>query len=355
MTTTILCLLATVQSPNAVLARFAPAMKALSAFEVKFQFRGGRGDVAADVLIQKGKSLRFDAAANTGDNFTLSVSPAGYIELERKQKVYEKFAYPGGIAIYPARISALGGVFPKFLQVGSLNQMFPGTATVRSAGTEVLNGQVCDKVSVQFKGAMGDTSMAFSISRAGLIYYYRVIGKSMQGTIDQTWRVLSYTKYPSIPQSRFDAPVPDGFMPFALPDRVYPATVDEPLNLKGWVDSRTGAKWQVPAHKPVLFLLTSPDSMPGERAVKALRSWKAELEQKGVVVVVGSDAASRGEASGRLINPDGKSRAAMSVPATPMFFLVDAGGKLRNLWMGIAPGKEKTMESDVLQAVSKLK
>jgi hypothetical protein len=104
-----------------------------------------------------------------------------------------------------------------------------------------------------------------------------------------------------------------------------------------------------------MFLLTSPDSVPGERAVKALRIWRAKLEEKGVVVAVGSDAKSADEASGRLINPGGHCLAEMSAPATPMFFLVDASGKLRNLWMGIAPGKERAVQAEVFTAVSKLK
>jgi hypothetical protein len=231
----------------------------------------------------------------------------------------------------------------------------PRNAVLSLEGTETIAGQKCDKVLSKFQGPLGQTEMRFSISTSGLVYFMRVVGRSPEGTVDRSWRMSGYTTYRTIPQSRFTLTIPDGFVPFALPDRVYPAEIDRPLNLKGWVNAATGKAWTPPARRPILFLLTTPESLPCTRAQKAISAWKSELGQKGVEVVMGSIAESKASAGNLLWNPDGHSRAAMSAPSTPMIYLVNSSGVLKNLWMGFGPNSSGSIKSELMAAVAKLK
>ena len=60
------------------------------------------------------------------------------------------------------------------------------------------------------------------------------------------WVLKNYRPLKSISASRFENRIPDGFMPFALPDHHLPVGVGKKPNLSGWVYSKAGTRWSAP-------------------------------------------------------------------------------------------------------------
>jgi len=355
MTSVILYLLLKDQAIDAVLARFAPAMKTMPSFEVQIVLHNKRGNVKADLVLDGKKRLFYHADAGSGYDYTLAISPAGYREVEGKGKSYDEYPYPGELHLYTSRISPLSATLPAWLGVGDLHRLIPANAKLASEGTEEVNGILCDKISAKFSDKMGKMSLEFSIAKSGLVYRYHSVMDSMQGHTDDTWTFSGYRPLSSISASRFETRIPDGYMPFSVPDRNIPVEIDKKPDLNGWVDSKSGKPWNPAAGKPVLFVLTGTDSLPSKRAIVALNSWRSALRAKGVEVAIASNEPTRAAANGLLYDPSQKSVHALDFPASPMFALVDSTGKLRNLWMGFVPSEAGKLKADLLNAVSALK
>lgn len=355
MTPLLFCLIASAQTPESVLDRFPAAMKGLQNFEVSFEYKSRRGAAEGDLLLETRRRELFRAFAASGEDYVRSITPAGYIELERKQKVYEKFAYLGSLEPFPERISGLASTYPGFIRLNSIRAGLPKSAKLKLNSPQNISGHVCDVVEANYQGPLGQTTVQYALSSEGLVYAMHFKASSPQGVVEQNWVVHRYVKYAKLSQSQFSLTIPDGYMPFSLPDRDYPSEIDRPLNLKGWKSSVTGASWNPPSNRPVLFLLANPGNVPDDRAIKAVGAWKSSLTALGVDVEIGSTATLKSEAASLLWNPDGHSLTEMNAPFTPMIYLVNSKGVLLNLWMGLAPKSETATKTALLDAVAKLK
>jgi hypothetical protein len=76
------------------------------------------------------------------------------------------------------------------------------------------------------------------------------------------------------------------------------------------------------------------------------------LASKDVAVAIATDASKAPTSGSFLFNPDRKSVNALDAPSTPMFFLVDSQGVLRNMWMGYSSEESGKMHSDLFNAIA---
>jgi hypothetical protein len=355
MTSTILLLLARDGSLDSVLARYTAAMKAMPSFEVQSNFRSLHGTVSADFVLDGKKRLLYDAKSFDGEHYILSVAPPRYREVDLATRVYEEYPYPGGAYVFPSRISELPATIPSWLRSPTIRQMMQPKAKLTLQGSQVIGGVTYDDIHGVYKDAMGTATYDILVPPSGLIYSFHKVSQSVMGRSDETWLISGYKSAAHISSSRFDNRIPDGFMPYVLPDRYAVVPAGRKLNLQGWVDSSTGRAWSKQAGKPLLFIVAGADSLPCKRAIAEIGKWRPVLAKSGVQVAIASDEASRSEAKGLLYDPDQRSIRSMDIPSTPMFFLVDRGGTLRNLWLGFSPSSAGKLQSDVLNAVKALK
>ena len=355
MTCTILLLLARDRSLDAVMASYAAAAKAMPSFEVQSSFVTPRGPVKATFVLDKNKRLIYDAVSYNGEHYILTVSSSNYREVNRTTKVYEEYPYPGQAIIYSSRISELPGTAPIWLRASTIRQMMPSETVISLAGTKVVAGSVCDDVHGEFKDRMGTATFDILVAPAGHIVSFKKIAVSPVGRSQMSWELSGYKSAANISASRFENRIPDGYMPYVLPDHYKLVPIGTKLNLNGWIEASTGRSWSRQAGSPLLFVLAGMDSLPSKRALAEVAKWKPALSQAGVQVAFASDEPLKADAKGLLYDPTQTSVRALDVPATPIYFLVDRGGVLRNLWLGFSPASAGKLKSDVLSAVKALK
>lgn len=355
MTSTILLLLARDGSLDSVIARYAAARTAMPSFEVQSNYRSLRGTVKADLILDGKKRLLFDAKSFDGEHYILSVAPANYREVNLSTRVYEQFPYPGGAYVFPSRISELPSTMPGWLRSATIRQMMQPSTKLSLQGSQVIGGVKYDDVHGVYKDPMGTSTYDILVPPSGLIYSFHKVAKSSMGSSDELWQISNYQSAAHIKAARFENRIPDGFMPYVLPDHYSVAPAGRKLNLQGWIDSSTGRAWSKPSGKALLFVIEGADSLPSKRAAAEVVRWRSTLAKSGVQVAIASDESTEMEAKGLLYNPDQQSIQSIGVPSTPMFFLVDKGGTLRNLWLGFSPASAKKLQSDVLKAVKALK
>jgi len=356
MTSLILALVLRDDRADAAFGRFVKAMAAMPSFEVHLVSKfTGRKDLTADMVVDHRKSLLFDSITPVG-KFVLTISPKGYREVDWYSKSYDEFPYPGLIHVFESRLlPKLPATIPTWVLSPDLRQNFPRDNKFVYVRSETVAGHACDVVETKVKTLEGTATVDFSIAANGLVYRnYRTL-ETATGHMEMSYLFGEYTPLKSVSPSRFENRIPDGFMPHSLPDRDYPPEVGKQVKLQGWVQSNTGKAWSPNPGKPVLFMIVNQGSLPSERAIDALKGWREDLIKRGVTVAVGSDATAVGKAGGLLWNPGNTNPLVAGVPATPLLYLIDASGVLRNIWMGFVPNEASKMRDDVLKAVSVLK
>jgi hypothetical protein len=242
-----------------------------------------------------------------------------------------------------------------WLRSGDLKAMLPPKTMPQYMGKQTINGEACDFLKAVIPGQYGESIVEFDVAPSGLLSRYYYLSRGPMGQKQYEWVFKSYKPLRTLSASRFENRIPDDFMPYGLPDRHLPTGVGKKANLSGWVYGDAGTKWTAPKGQPLLFVITSRNSTPSKGALAALGSWRAELNNKHVVVAEASDAASSGAAGGLLYNPGQHALQSMDLPATPMFYLLDSKGMVRNMWMGFSAGGSAKLHSQIVQAVAALK
>lgn len=339
---------------DAAFARYKTAMKAMPSYEVQVQATDKRRlNLTADLVIDGRKRMAFDARAPY--RYVLTLTPSEFREIDWSSKTYDVFPYLGMVQPVASRVSDLPKAIPFWLEFPDLKMALPGGTSPQYAGKQMVGGETCDLVRVAFNNRIGKGTIELDFGSSGLLYRYYSVVQGMGGQKEFEWVLKNYRPLRTIAASRFDPQIPDGFMPYGLPDHHLPPEVGKKPYLKGWVDSRSGKPWSAPHGQPLLFVLTTKESTPNLNALSALKRWRSELAAKKIEVAVASDSESVAGSKGLLYDPGRQSLSALDAPSTPMFFLLDSGGVLRNMWMGFSPAESQKMHGDLLKAVSELK
>lgn len=339
-----------------VLARFAKAMQGMPRFEVKTTFVSpGRPVVRANFVIDR-RDRMFYHADGVGVDYTLSISPAGYREIDKKLHIYDDLPYQGPVHINASRISPWYKTLPSWITAPSLQALLPRGSKFSHTGSGTVGGHKCDHLHSSFSVMGMRGTLDVDVAESGLVYKYRSISDSSnEGHVDVAWTFSDYVKAASYPQSKFENRVPDGYVPFSLPEEAGPIVVGQKPRLGPWIDSSTGRSWRAPAGKPVLYLVAGHDSAPSERVVRVASKWRQSLSGQGVTLALVSDSGSSKGAGGLLYDPSLKNIDVLAAPATPLFVLLDSSGKVTNLWLGFEPANAQKLRSDISKAIADLK
>ncbi len=352
----ILCTVLQTDPVEAALARFKSAMQRMPTYEAHLTVGSKKAKAFdADVVIDGVKRLRFEARPASG-LYILSFSPSGgQREVDYRTKEYDEAPGRGNVFTIESRTSGLAKTIPLWLALSDLHRVIFRGTKMTYVGKENVGGHDCDLLRNSIKGPQGSALTEICIGQSGLVYRMYRESDGAGGHTEINWIIKDYHPLAVVSDSRFANAVPDGFMPYALPDQDLPPRIGSKPNLQGWLNPSSGKPWSRPSGKPVLFVLTTRGSTPCSKAVAAVRGWRSDLGATNTSVVVASDAASAAGASGLLWNPDRRSVQDLDAPATPMFFLLDGQGTLRNLWMGFDPENARTLHDDVVKAVAALK
>jgi hypothetical protein len=339
----------------AAMARFKTAMQALPFFEVQVDATDKRSlKLTADFIIDGRKRLLYDAMTPVG-RYILTITPERYREVDYASKSYEEAVSPGPVWQVESRFSNIPKTIPFWLKAGDIQSLLPKGAKAVYVGKQTVSGIACDLIRTTYKNQFGSGTMEFCIADSGLAYRYFSEFNGIEGHKAFEWVLRAYKPLTTISAARFENRIPDGFMPYSLPDRDIPTEIGKKPNLRGWVNPLTGAAWSPPSGRALLFVFADRSSMPCRRALKALDGWRDELKAKNVDVAVASDAAAAADSGRMLFDPDGKSLSLLDPPAAPMIYLVDKGGTLRNLWMGFGPDRAKRLHDEIIKAIAALK
>ena len=354
MTSVILLLVFRDDKAEAALARYKRAMEAMPSFEVQVLAKNSkRPPITADMIVDGQNRFLYDATMPRG-KFVLSITPSVYREVDYASKSYDETPPPGKLTLYSSRISKVPETIPFWLTLSDIHRLLQRGSQITYQGVQVVNGVSCDVVKSTFQTQMSKGYFDFDIAKSGLmIRQFRSID-TPEGHQELSWELKDYKPLKSISESRFENRIPDGFMPYALPDHDLPLEVGRKPNLSGWVDS-AGHKWSPPSGRPMFFVIVGEDSPASARSLDAVRRWRQALSAKGISLVLASDSVSNKRPSVLLVDPDRKSVNSLNPPAVPMFYLIDSKGTLRNLWMGFGPEQESKFHTELLSAIQGLK
>lgn len=340
---------------DADFAKYKAVMRTMPLLEVQLSATDKRRlKIDADFVMEGRKRILFDGMTPSG-RYTVTITPKKFREVDWATKAYDIYDWHGLVTPFESRISVLPASIPLWLSAGDLGAILPKMSNPKLVGNQTINGETCDLIRGNIKNDRGTAVIEVDVAPSGLVYRYYWQTDGMGGRKQFEWVLRNYKSLKMISDSRFENRIPDGFMPFALPDRHLPVAVGKKPDLSGWVFGRTGQPWTPPRKQPLLFIVTSEDSLPGKNALAAVRGWRAQLNSKHIAVAEASDASSADAAGGLLYNPNRKSVQALDLPGTPMLLLVDSAGTLRNLWMGFSPAESGKIHDELLKAVANLK
>ena len=169
---------------------------------------------------------------------------------------------------------------------------------------------------------------------------------------------LTFTDYKTNqeqPESKFALVPPSGFTAYAVQRLAPPVSIGEPLpdiSLSSTHGESRSLK-QILGGKPALIAVLDPKSEPSVGSLSVLRGIK------GVPVIVVNTASSAGGLdAGSLpeyLSQKGEMSSEWRVGLAPLFYMVDASGKVTNVWYGFdrdAPDKFATEINDAVSEVT---
>ena len=320
------------QAPDA-LARYAKFAEAHPSLQVHFVANMNGQQEAKGTVRFRRPDLFFTEAKGENVDYSLTVSPKEYLEIENKRKVYDDYPGYNKIVFYQSDISSMGTLLvPRFLLAADLKMLFKkGYDSSRDGSNDVLHQTI--------KGDQGFVEEDWAtIDPEGKMASFRRKLTGAAGSRDVSWSFSGYTESKDVSGSAFNTVPPVGYSPHSVPRLSTPLPIGAAVPTKGWEQNGKPVNLlEASGHKPFLLIFSESDSVPGQAAVK----WSHMLAGKMPVMVVGE---------GSLKDPDGSRIKELAAPGSPMFYLVGADGKIVKLWFGFDPDKAKALESDVLES-----
>ncbi len=349
MTSLLLLLISHADQADAILARYEKTMRAMPTFEVQVTCKSqNRPDIHGELIIDGRKQLYYHATA-PGVDYKLTISPAGYMEVDQHVRLYDEYPYDGTNIEYKSRISPIQSTLPDWLKLSNLKRLLPQNAKFTYVKKEMAAGRSCDQIHATITGPMLSGTIDCDVAADGLIYRFLRVTDSSAGHEVENWELDKYRPARSFSASRFQVTIPDGFAPYALPYNGPPAAVGTRPSLLGF-QTPAGSTWNPPYGRPLLLVVAGHDSVPSDKALKAVSGWKGVLARSGIQCALLSDASKPYDAKGLLYDPHRTSIAALSSPSTPAFFLLNSKGVITNIWMGFDSTQSQSLADEIVSA-----
>jgi hypothetical protein len=345
MSLLLLALLAQPDLSETAFDHYRDFMKSAPAIEARFTVRQASGPAAnATMLLQRGSKVRLDSKWRDSDYSFVTTKGGLMRELERSSRMYDEMEVNAPYAFPASEISSTPEfVLPFFIGSTDLRDVFGPNSKKTPLGPSTIDGNQVHGVRFEVMTQLGMEYGEFALKEDGTLVEARRYSRSADNRDKgRIWRFDSIKSIPSIPAERMELDIPNGYVPYRLPDVPGPLAIGQPFPFAGW----TGG----PALKKgsrTLYALIGEDCPPGEASLPALK----DLGAAGLKVVVLSEAANAASAKGRYYDPSGKSLDALMAPATPVYYLVGSDGKVQRLWMGYDPAKRKAWVSEIKAAL----
>lgn len=307
-------------APDEVLDRYVALRKKAPAVEMVYRFQ----NLKANLTLVPNKQLRLEAKA-PGVDYLCLVTPKGMIDMDRLERTYDELPVTG-TGTPPSRISGVGRTYPAWILLPDLRKLLPPKAAFVSQGRRTFGNASGEFLKATYESE-GTHNVEVVIDDKGVPIRFTQHGVLPMGTYRQEWSVDQLKPIPTPPASRFKTKIPDGFSPFSLDVIHGPVGVGETFPLQGW----RGVDLKSRLAKGGLIAILGVDSEPSRRAGAAL----AKIKGAGTSVVVLGDAAGVPGAEG--YDPTGALLDRAGIPSTPVFFRVDAKGKIAATWLGFDP------------------
>lgn len=305
------------------------------------------GTASAILWLRRGESIRF-AGRWRDEDYTFALHKGSVLELQRNQKVYDEYHGVRGLAAPPSKLSRIPGlVFPGFLLSSDIRTSFARGQQFTDEGMLPYKGRNVASISTIVTDPDGQQQkLRFRLEQTGVPVSFEI--NDFNGTKEfpaQVWHFNKVSAPGSIDEELFALRIPDGFVPYRLPDSFGPINAGNPFPASDWTRA-SGGKGNLPLSKGVLVAYLGEDCRPSREAAESL----GRLERNGIRVV------RVGTMNGvQFTDPDGSKAEALAIPATPSFFMVDGGSKITNLWMGFDASKARQFEASVRTAASEQK
>jgi outer membrane lipoprotein-sorting protein len=344
-------LISCTSSPRAVdppvkadpLAKYESFMKSHPALEVDFKMSINGKEVGQGTMKIKRPGLMLFKSSGDGFNYTLSITPNDYLELENKEadpdtgqafSRYDEFPSQAKLEVYDSEISPLGNAtIPGVLLSPNLKEIFADKYDSTQDGTSTVLHR-------KFQGFRGPEETWATIDEEGKITVLKRKITRQQGTQELDWKFGHYSVPSDVSLKAFQAFIPAGYKAYTVPRLKRPLAIGETAPTQGWkLHGKTVDLVRQAHNKPFLLVYAQPGSLPADRAL----AWLDGIKGKVPTFIIGQDG---------LSDPDGTRVEELAPPGSPMFYLIGSNGKVEKLWFGFDPDRPAGFRDDVLRTAT---
>jgi hypothetical protein len=184
---------------------------------------------------------------------------------------------------------------------------------------------------------MGESDLQILLGPDGRMLTLKILTKSMMGSRQLEWDFSNYTFPGDVRLSTFRLLEPLGFTPYSVGRLDQPLQRGDEFPVAGWV-SATGAASDfshLAAGKTFVVAYLGDEQGPAGRCKAAL----SQIEHALPVFIVGV---------GQYRDPSGGLLRKIGAPGTPLVFLLNPNGKIRQLWFGYDGSDADSFVKDVM-------
>lgn len=321
------------------MARYAAFRQATPTYRIRFSPIGA-DSIQGTAIVDRSDRARYIMKGPDLDYVGVATRN-GSVELDYTSHTSDEHGYFGTIALSHSRLTTAVQLFPFWTAAPSLQRIIPASARWNGAGRETVDGRPCEHLHTQFKTQMGEATIDAWIDDTGRPRRFSQVSR-VEGMVERSgWRILEWEPARNLTAQTFTLPIPNGFVPFALPSTDGPLETGNAFPLSGWsgVDLRRKL-----SPKGLLVAVLGTDSAPSAQALASLGRLRSTLP----VVTLGDSANTGLKVDG--FDATGAAVRKLRVTATPLFVRLDGRGVIQTLWMGYDSEKAAKFEADVRSA-----
>jgi hypothetical protein len=299
--------------------------------------------VDANPIIAKGSLLlslpgrgHFDVTFGE-DRYEMVTNKGQGMEVDHRTRIYRDVPVQVDALGFDSKVSGLNEfAFPWELIFSDLKMHGPGNAKItKTPGSYEL----------EFLDEVGMVKVHFEVDSQGKLM--RTVRTTTNGP-RRSVRTTTFSKYEDVPKAGekdFVLKLPDGYVPYALPDPRFGVGVGEPLNVEGWKNGKGSTLAQAINGRTTLLVLTSPQSTKGAALVKLVSGLEVP------VLILSTDASTD---SAQFTYKSGSAPWEYWAAGAPALFLVDKKGVLEQAWVGQGPGLDEQTLKELKQILSEI-
>jgi len=289
---------------------------------------------AGSLIVSVPGRAHFDVTYD-GSRYEMTTNKGQGSEVNHASKIYREIPVADGAFGFESKISGLNELaFPWEVIIPELKMLGPSNAKVtKSPGV----------FEMEYPDVVGLVKWRFEIDAAGRpSKTVKTISNQGKTAVRETI-FTKYTEGPKVAEDSFKPTLPDGYIPYSLPDPRFAILIGEKLDVEGWSDASGKSLASTLGGKPALLLLTAPGSAKGAALAKAVTGLGAPLLTL-----------STGRAGAQFKHKSGSAPYEYWAGGTPLLLLVDKAGVLEQAWIGQGSDLDPTTVQEVKKLLAEL-